>query len=336
MVEPTDFSPPDRERDLLPLLDHLATAAPAAATRWQHWRITPVTGGANNLLYRATGDAGDLAVKFTIRDARDRAGREYHALLALREAGLDIAPRPVLLERDRYPQPVVVQTWLAGVVAGAPPATDDDWRALVQHYVALQALTPDRVARPFPDAVLTMRSARDGRACIGEQLARLPAEARPATLRALVVEVERLSFPTWPPPRLALCRCDPNTTNFIRRPARWASVDWENAGWGDPAHELVDLMVHPAYLAVPPARWAWVVETYRIARDDATFATRLRTYRLLCLVWWVARFARSLYEVPRGLDRRLAARPADWQAATQAKYDHYLERATAALREGLA
>ena len=42
-------------------------------------------------------------------------------------------------------------------------------------------------------------------------------------------------------------------------------------------------------------------------------------------IWRVARLARSLYEVPRGLDKRLIDRSADWQADVYAKYEHYLE-----------
>jgi hypothetical protein len=98
---------------LLPLVDYLA-AGGAQAGEWRGWRITRVAGAGNNLLYRATGDRHDLAIKFTIRDDRDRAGREYHALLALEQVGLAIAPAPLWLERERYAQPVVVQTWLAG------------------------------------------------------------------------------------------------------------------------------------------------------------------------------------------------------------------------------
>ena len=59
------------------------------------WQITRVAGAGNNLLFRATSTAHDLAIKFTIRDARDRAGREYAALLALQQAGLGIAPLPL-------------------------------------------------------------------------------------------------------------------------------------------------------------------------------------------------------------------------------------------------
>src|SRR5512139_1869716 len=117
MAQPTA---PPTEAELRPLLDHLARSRPREEGLWPDWRITPIGGGRNNLLYRATGAAGDLAVKFTLRDARDRAGREYGALLALQAAGLDLAPVPVLLDRKRYPLPVVVQTWLPGEVSAAP------------------------------------------------------------------------------------------------------------------------------------------------------------------------------------------------------------------------
>ena len=324
---------PEQEggRALVPLLDHLANAMPDAATHWRGWRITPIPGGANNRLYRATDGGDDLAVKFTIRDERDRAGREYHALAALRGAGLAIAPRPVLLERERYPQPVVVQTWLAGAPLDEPPVYDDDWRALVAHLATLHTLTPERVSLPLPPAVLDMRSAEEGRARVREQLARLPEEARPPALRDLVARVERAAFPAWPVPTPSLCKGDPNIRNFLRRPKGWAAVDWEYSGWGDPAFELADLITHPAYLAVPPDRWPWLVEAYCSRRPDPGLATRVRTYIRLMLVWWVVRFARLLYETPRGLDRRLVDPPATWQAATRAKYDHYLRSARALL-----
>lgn len=83
---------------LRPLLAYLVQSPPTTATTWQAWSVAPIAGGANNLLYRTTSDHGDFAVKFTIRDQRDRAGREYRALSALAQAGLTIAPHPMLLD----------------------------------------------------------------------------------------------------------------------------------------------------------------------------------------------------------------------------------------------
>jgi hypothetical protein len=66
----------------------------------------------NGLVYHAVGPPGDLAVKFSARDERQRAQREYGALLALRQAGLDVAPAPVLLDVDFLTVVLVVKKFL--------------------------------------------------------------------------------------------------------------------------------------------------------------------------------------------------------------------------------
>jgi thiamine kinase-like enzyme len=151
-------------------------------------------------------------------------------------------------------------------------------------------------------------------------------------LRQLIQRLEGAAQAGLPPGMPALCRCDPNIRNFIRRPGAWASVDWENSGWGDPAYEIADLLTHPAYGDLLDDRQRWVIETYCERTGDTEVAARIAAYIPFCLVWWVARFTRSLYEVPRGLDERLAVRPPNWEAETRAKLDHYIERAETALR----
>src|SRR6478609_3949760 len=89
---------------LLPLLDDLATY-PADGER-SGWHVMRILGSHNNIVYRVRGEHGDYAVKFTRRDARDRAGREDIALRLLQEQHLDIAQAPAWLDRDRYAQPV--------------------------------------------------------------------------------------------------------------------------------------------------------------------------------------------------------------------------------------
>jgi aminoglycoside phosphotransferase (APT) family kinase protein len=311
-----------------PLLDYLAAAAPQTTTTWQGWRVDRIAGGANNLVFHVTADRADLAIKFTIRDARDRAGREYGALLALQQADPALAPQPLLLERERYQQPVVVQTWLPGLPLDAPPASDAEWDALLDHLLRLHRLTPATVGAALPEVVLTMRSAAEGRARIQENVDRIPPDQRPATLHALLGRLDAASFAIWPEPRLSLCRGDCHCRNFLRCSPRWASVDWEYSGWGDPAFEVADLLAAPSFFAVSPERREWVIAEYAAHSADPLLATRLRTYYRLMLVWWAARLARSRYEIPRGLDRRLAARPATWQAEYDAKYEQYLERAS--------
>jgi hypothetical protein len=208
-MKPFEQLPPQEQEALLrPLLDHLGNGDCPADGHWQDWHIAPVTGGQNNLLCRATYPLGDLSIKFTVRDERDRAGREYGALLALHRAGLSIAPRPILLDRTSYPQPVVVQTWLEGRVSPTPPAMEAEWESLVRHLAAIHTITPGRTGVRLPEAVTNANSAEEGRQIVRQQVACLPLPAQPASLRRLVNRLEASQFPDWPDPPVALCRVD--------------------------------------------------------------------------------------------------------------------------------
>ncbi len=312
-----------------PMLDYLSKSDSIPGEQWQGWQITPITGGANNLLYRAKSSEGDFAIKFCMRDQRDRAGREYDSLLALEQANKAIAPHPVLLDRDRYPNPVVVQSWLEGEVNRTPPVTDADWGMLIGHFAAIHSVTPDQIDMNIRNAFLNAHSAENCREQVRDQVSRLPLDARPRSLQNFVEKLENTRFPEWERAPKTLLRTDPNIANFIRRPDFWASVDWENSGWGDPAFEIADLITHAAYWEVPQTRWDWVIDTYCTLVSDPNIHVRIQTYRKILLVWWLARFARYIYEVPLGLDNRLAKRDPNWQADMQSKYDHYLRLAEA-------
>lgn len=317
---------------LIPLLDHLA-ATPHPAGEWQGWRLTRIPGGANNLLFRATSAQADLAVKFTIRDERDRAGREFKALTALQQAGLDLAAQPVLLLRRRYPQPVVVQSWLAGETSTTLPQGDAEWTPLLEHYARLHRLTPGQVRVWLPPAVLNFRNAAAGVRTVQRHFYGLPESERTPEAQDLVQWVERARWPRWKELPLALCRDDANIANFIRRPQGWAAVDWEYSGWGDPAFELADLLTHPAFEGLSPERQEWLVHSYAALSGDPTAELRIRVYWALMQVWWVVRCLRYLYEVPAGKDARLATRPAGWADGIRAKYARYLAQAAAARQQ---
>lgn len=321
--------------DLAALLRHIDAAAPTAAMRWGRWRIVPIPGGANNLLYRATAPDADYAIKLTVRDDRDRAGREYAALSALHAAGHALAPEPVLLDRERYRQPLVVQRWLPGEVLSGAPTTDAGWAALVAHYCALHGFRPADTDIQLPEAALNVASAAAGKALVREHLDRLPPEERPEELGALIDCFDAWQPPTWPEPPRAICRVDSNWRNFISCDGRLFSVDWENAGWGDPAFDLADLITHPAYSDVDERRWQWVAQRYASQTGDATAGLRIATYRTVMLVWWAVRWVRYLYEVPRGLDPRLALRPPGWEQHVRSSYARYLALAGLTLPHGV-
>ena len=311
---------------LLPLLHYLDITPPTAGQCWAEWTITPIAGGANNLLYRVTNGQADYAIKFTVRDERNRVGREFAALTALQTAGLTIAPQAIGYDVDRFRQPVIVQSWLMGDLLTGPPQTQAEWLALLDHYCLIHSFRPEQTAVALAEAVLNMANGAAGKALIEQQVANLPLAARPTSLQAILIWLQRWTPPTWSTPPRTLCRVDGNWRNFIRQPQGLLSVDWENSGWGDPAFELADLMTHPAYTSVDLATWLWLSEAYATASGDQTAVIRIQTYYTLMLVWWLVRWARFLYEVPRGLDVRLAARSPHWESETEQNYSHYLTK----------
>ena len=311
------------------LINYLATWPEDG--RFQSHTIQKISGGANNILYKVCGDEGDLAVKFTLRDGRNRARREFQALQAIQAHGLGIAPKPILLDESSYAQPVVVQSWLAGEVTAVPPQTDADWHKLVQHHVSLRQTRPENTPVKLAMGVVNFNGLADGLAQMQQQCAQIPPEAQPAALKELMQWANELPD-DLPPAPLALCRVDANTLNFVRRAGAWASVDWENSGWGDPAFEMADLITHPAYLDVPLARWAWVAELYGELVGEETAVSRIKIYTSLMLIWWVARLVRALYEIPRGLDERLVPHDPNWQQQAEQKLAIYTTRAFTAIK----
>lgn len=318
------------EQLMCQLISYLDLHPVAELHRWHNWQIVPIAGGANNLLYRATSAHGDYAIKFTIRDERDRAGREYAALQVIEQTGMVLAPRAIWLNQHDYRQPVVVQTWLTGEVLTAPPATEHDWRNLLDLYCWIHTITPEQTSIRLAPATLNVASGDAGKRMIFDHLAKIPPEHRPASLNPIITWLDAWQPPTWDMPRRALCRVDSNWRNFLRQHERWVCVDWENAGWGDPAFEWADIITHPAYSDCD-APWKSLIGEYTDRMNDPTAPHRIAIYTLIMRLWWVVRLARYLYEVPHGLDSRLIERPASWQQDTIKQYERYLANAKHAI-----
>jgi aminoglycoside phosphotransferase (APT) family kinase protein len=289
------------------------------------WRVARLQGGRNNLLYRLEGPAGTFVAKFVIRDARDRAGREYNALAVLQSAGLQIAPRPVLLDRDSYCQPLVAQEWLDGEALAHPPETDMDWARLAEVVILIHSVRPGREPSPLRPAVITAFSPEEALQRVADEFARMPAAERLPGAERVAARLERMTFASWSPPRPTLVRCDPNVTNVVRRAGTWACADWEYSGWGDPAYDVAEMMLHPSYRCVPESRWEWFGE--RVLEGDAAALERLQVYRKTINVWWLGRLSRLRYETLGGMDPRLAQPHPDWESELAQNYEYYLRLA---------
>ncbi len=319
------------DRSLSGLLDFLDRFPVIEAQTWQGWEVRPILGGANNLLYRATGIGQDFAIKFTIRDARRRAWREFAALRLLQKAGLNLAPEPVWLDEDSYRQPVVVQSWLDGDFLPAPPTEEADWGMLVEHYIQIHSVKLVDNLMLHEPSVFNFSSCAEGKTRVYEHAARIPQVQWPVNMSNLLRVMEAWQAPDWSFPEQRLCRSDPNCRNFVHRGSAWFSVDWENSGWCDPAFELADLMAHPAYEQVSEQQLKWFVDRYVERSADEDIKTRVYADYAILLAWWTVRFARYLYEIPMGLDQRLSSPVPGWIEEIDEKYHRYMDRALAML-----
>lgn len=307
-----------------PILEKIVHQPITEEQTWQEWYIRPILGGANSLLYHLSGPSGDFAVKVSRRDKRDRAGREYRALKLIELAGGELAPRAVLLDQANYAHDVIIQTWLEGETLSQPPQNDGDWLDLIQYFTAIHKISPYQTRFSLNRAVINFHSAAQASGIIRKQARRIPTAHQPPILTQLLQKLDSEALPCWTRPRLALCRVDANMRNFIRQPGnKLASVDWENSGWGDPIFEIADLRWHPAYEDVSAQRWEWVMQRYLDTCPDPLARFRLEVYVRLMAIWWVVRFSRYLYEIPRGLDPRLATHPPHVEKNLHAKLDNY-------------
>ncbi|MBV7333106.1 aminoglycoside phosphotransferase family protein [Chloroflexi bacterium TSY] len=245
-----------------PLLAQLSESHLDGSFAWNDWQVQRITGGHNNLGYRITGSVGDLAVKLTRPDNRERATREYCLLNTLKRLGIEIAPRPLFLDGENFALSAVVQTWLSGRVEDHPPQSATEWEYLLQPLATIHAITPDMVSWDVPACNFTFDSPHTCAEATRERWETIPEAARTPTLHVLKTWLEETPFDDAPTQQTALCRADTNITNYVRQADRWLMVDWENSGWGNPIFDLADLMTHPAYTSVSESTWQQILVRY--------------------------------------------------------------------------
>lgn len=107
-----------------------------------------------------------------------------------------------------------------------------------------------------------------------------------------------LSPREWESPApVALIHCDSNPHNVIEHQGIMQLVNWENAGWADPAFDIADLCAQPNYgVLLPDDHHKWIQAEHSRLLDDPTLPERAQVYQKLLLVWWVVRLIGYLTE----------------------------------------
>lgn len=312
------------------------------------WVVERVAGGANNALYRVTGDGQQIACKLCVPDDRQRAMREYRVMQLLWSAGVDVAPEPFWLDESctLAPFPMVMYRWLAG----EPLPTDmtgAQWAAFAGTIQQIHALLqanygdsglPDAWFHWFDvEAYLTelegmlrqygpwLLSTPPNGVSLQARLARIIATCS-NRLRASGVDLARGRVP------LSLCRVDANRLNAIwGLDARLRWVDWEYSGWGDPALDLADLRWHAALENVSDEQHEWLRAAYQRPSGDATFDVRLEAFDRLLVSRWPLLALRLLWSQANGTDRLRLSQTTEDQTALWARFIRFIERAESLL-----
>jgi thiamine kinase-like enzyme len=311
------------------LIEQLAGLQPPYADdTWQGWRIRPIASG-NNLLFRATRDDQDCAVKFMIRDRRNRAQHEFDALTLIDGLSPRIGPRPVFIDRDRYHHAVVVQTWIDGSALQAPPTDDSTWSQIVETYALVHQIHPAEAQRQGCASVIP---AAQTVAAIRAFAQELPATPYAAALASLLAALEQAGLPEGQPAR-RWCHGDPNIRNILVTPTGVQLVDWEYSGIGDPAQEIAGLLAHPFARSTSAARRKWVAERYAQLSSEPDMLARVHQQYALQLAWWCVRLVFGRYVLLQRPSQRLVGPRAEEEISTLENIEHYLSRAQRELAE---
>jgi thiamine kinase-like enzyme len=305
------------------LIEQLAgLQSPYSDYEWQGWHIRPIASG-NNLLFRARRDSDDWAVKFLIRDQRNRAQREFCALSLIDGLSSRVGPRPVYVDHDRYHHAVVVQTWIDGTALQAPPTDDSTWSRIVETYALVHQIQPADALRRSSVTVIP-----DGQtvAAIRAFAQDIPATPHADALAGLIEAFDQASLPEFPTSQ-CWCHGDPNIRNILVTATGVQLVDWEYSGIGDPAQEIAGLLAHPFARSTSEARRQWIAERYARRSGEPDMLSRIQVRYALQLAWWCVRLLFGRYVLLRRPSQRLTGPRAEEEISTLENIDHYFSQA---------
>jgi hypothetical protein len=270
--------------------------------------LEPCTAGGNNRVFRVRAGDVDLVAKAYYHhpsDTRERLRAEYAFLTFCATLGLDCVPRPVSCDRARH---LGLYEYISGRKLAADEIGETEIAAAARFIVALND-PARRKGAGLPDASEACFSLAAHAGMLEQRLARLDgidaATEADRDARGLVAEL-RERWRTLHPriahecaalgfaadaPLPAEDRCiSPSDFGFhnalMRRDGSLVFIDFEYAGWDDPAKLANDFFCQPAVPVDARFYDGFVRETVRFAADPARMAARSLAMRAIFQVKW--------------------------------------------------
>lgn len=264
--------------------------------------VVPLTGGANNRVFRLEAAGGVALLKSYFRhpdDPRDRLGTEWAFTSFAWDAGVKSLPRPLACDAAAG---LALFEFVAGRSLHGTSIGDAELEAAIEFFRALNAARRPAAAA-LPVASEACFSIDDHLATVDRRVARLkaiPAGAAIDSAAAAFVQMELA--PVWETVKIAARR---SATDLGLKPDRRLGsadrclspsdfgfhnalraadgtlrfIDFEYAGWDDPAKLVCDFFCQPAVPAPPAAFDRFAAAVAELSPDPA--AHRARTALLL-------------------------------------------------------
>jgi hypothetical protein len=252
----------------------------AAASLPPALSVTRLPGGGNNRVYRVETAAGPFLVKEYFRhpaDPRDRLGAEQAFSRFAWDHGIRALPQPLGHERDAG---LGLYEFIEGRKLSPGEVTAAHVAEAAAFFTDINRHRTDPAARSLPPASEACFSLAEHLACVDRRLQRLAAIEPESDLhrRAAALVAERL-VPAWNEVRAAvaageiplatahrvLSPSDFGFHNCLATDSGLKFLDFEYAGWDDPAKTVCDFFCQPAV----PVPWEHFEPFLKAAADAA-------------------------------------------------------------------
>jgi hypothetical protein len=228
--------------------------------------LSSINGGANNQVFRMDEQNGEpLLIKVYFwhpADQRDRLGTEFNFSSYLWNCGIHEIPQPIT--RDRSDR-IGVYKFITGETFDKSPIGQDEIEQATLFFRRINACRNNREGRSLPSASEACFTIRDHLNCVARRLHRISLLVTEDDISSTVIDFVRSRLaPAWeqvqkkaihaagdietvlPEPERCLSPSDFGFHNAIRRSdGRICFLDFEYAGWDDPAKTICDFFCQP-------------------------------------------------------------------------------------------
>jgi|GEM_PF-4167091 len=242
----------------------------------------------NRITQQQLADGTAVAVKRY--DDPTHAQREYHALQALRDFGINIAPQALYVQENYG-----VMEWLNATALTTLPNTNTEnpWHKMMAALGASGEMDYARYTQSVPMLGTGCQNPLDLMTRIDTAIEALgdthPHYDRLVDLTNTIGE--RLPMEWQSPPPIGLCRQNYALDNFLDDGYHTLTINWEHADWSDMAAEVGLWSAHPDYETIPVSHWSWVRWEFARLTKDQQLPTRATIYGRLGLAWWAVKLA---------------------------------------------